>query len=63
MAGPMVPVVDVSVLSLEKDHLDLENIDLQHLGSQLRAALQHHGFVYISGHGVDEHTVHQVMGM
>ena len=63
MAGPMVPVVDVSALSLEKDHLDLENIDLQHLGSQLRAALQHHGFVYISGHGVDEHTVQQVMGM
>ena len=57
-------MVDVSALSLENKDFDLENIsqgeNLQRLGIRLVSALQQHGFVYITGHGVDQQLVQQV---
>ena len=66
MTAPQIPVVDVSLISLENENLNLAAIssndaeDLQLLGDPLCTALRENGFVYIAGHGVDRQLEREV---
>ena len=67
MTTPQIPVVDVSLISLENENLDLAAIssngdaeDLQLLGDHLCKALCENGFVYVAGHGVHQQFVKEV---
>ena len=66
MTAPQIPVVDVSLISLENENLNLAAIssneveDLQLLGDLLCKALRENGFVYVAGHGVYQQLVNEV---
>ena len=66
MTALQIPVVDVSLISLENENLNLAAIssndaeDLQLLGDHLCTALRENGFVYIAGHGVDRQLEREV---
>ena len=67
MTAPQIPVVDVSLISLENENLNLAAIssneveDLQLLGDLLCKALRENGFVYVAGHGVLQQVVKEVV--
>ena len=66
MTASQIPVVDVSLISLENENLNLAAIssneaeDLQLLGDLLCKALRENGFVYVAGHGVYQQLVNEV---
>ena len=66
MTTPQIPVVDVSLISLENENLNLaaissnESEDFQLLGDLLCKALRENGFVYVAGHGVHQQLVKEV---
>ena len=66
MTTPQIPLVDVSLISLENENLNLAAIssneaeDLQLLGDLLCKALRENGFVYVAGHGVHQQLVKEV---
>ena len=66
MTTPQIPVVDVSLISLENENLNLAAIssndaeDFQLLGDLLCTALRENGFVYVAGHGVHQQFVKEV---
>ena len=66
MTDPQIPVVDVSLISLENENLNLAAVssndaeDLQLLGDLLCKALCENGFVYVAGHGVHQQLVKEV---
>ena len=67
MTAPQIPVVDVSLISLENENLNLAAVssngdaeDLQLLGDLLCKALRENGFVYVAGHGVHQQLVKEV---
>ena len=66
MTAPQIPVVDVSLISLENENLNLAAIssndaeDFQLLGDLLCTALRENGFVYVAGHGVHQQFVKEV---
>ena len=63
MTTAQIPVVDVSLISLENENLNLAAIssndaeDFQLLGDLLCTALRENGFVYVAGHGVYQQFV------
>ena len=66
MTTAQIPVVDVSLISLENENLNLAAIssndaeDFQLLGDLLCTALRENGFVYVAGHGVHQQLVKEV---
>ena len=67
MTAPQIPVIDVSLISLENENLNLAAIssrgdaeDFQLLGDHLCTALRENGFVYVNGHGVDRQLEREV---
>ena len=67
MTTLQIPVIDVSLISLENGNLNLAAVssrcdaeDLQLLGDHLCKALCENGFVYVAGHGVHQQLVKEV---
>ena len=67
MTTAQIPVVDVSLISLENENLNLAAVssrgdaeDFQLLGGHLCKALRENGFVYVAGHGVHQQLVKEV---